>query len=83
MLQIKQKHHLGLPQITLFPPIMDFSPIIDEDDELLVDIAADQTSPDDNWRLTERPDGEELTQFWGTVETDVQNDPDWIRFSED
>lgn len=83
MLQLKQTYHIALPQITFRSPAMEFAPVCDEDDELLSDIAQDQLSDDNNWQLTERPDADQLAAFWGTVEADVQKDPEWFNFSND
>jgi len=29
------------------------------------------------------PSEDELTEYWNSVETDIQNDPEWFHFSED
>jgi len=31
----------------------------------------------------EDPSEDELTQYWNSVESDIQNDPEWFHFSED
>jgi len=78
MLKLKHKHHLDFPHI-VFPLTHDmaFSAVAADDDYI-----ANQQLHDDNWQLDERPDTVELAQFWQTVENDVQNDPEWVHFSD-
>jgi hypothetical protein len=33
--------------------------------------------------LEERPDEEQLSAFWSSVEQDIEQDPEWFHFSED
>lgn len=83
MLKLKHKHHLHLPHISLSSVPMSLSPVPIDQDELTQAIINDQVEHDNEWELSERPDTGQLTQFWTEVETDVQNDPEWFRFSED
>ena len=83
MLKLKHTHHLNLPHLNLSVSPMQLSPVPIDDDELTQAIVSDTTAHDDQWELNERPDMGELTEFWSAVETDVQNDPEWFRFTED
>ena len=84
MLQIKQKFHLSLPHLEpLHPQPVQFSPVTDDDDELTQAIVSEPAQHDDDWQLEERPDEEKLEEFWNEVENDIQNDPKWIKFSEE
>lgn len=78
MLKIKQKFHLSLPHPSL-PHKLQFSPIEPEDDELIEAINGEMTETDDDWQLDERPDTNQLTQYWDKVEDDIQHDPKWIK----
>ena len=80
MLQLKHKHHLDFPHITLMPRQMELSPVPADSDELTQAIEQDVATHDDVWELSERPDMGELTEFWDHVEQDVANDPQWFRF---
>ena len=83
MLKMKHKHHLDFPHITLSAHQMELSPVLADSDELTQAILDDPIAHDDDWELNERPDTQELTQFWSEVEADVANDPKWFRFEED
>lgn len=84
MLKLKHKHHFDLPHISFSTSRMQLSPVpVDDDDELTQAIVQDPVDHDDVWELSERPDTDELTQFWSEVETDVANDPEWFKFSDD
>jgi len=78
MLKLKHKHHLDFPHI-VFPLThqMTFSSVTADDEDI-----AHQQLHDNDWELDERPDTVELAQFWQQVETDVRNDPAWVRFSD-
>lgn len=84
MLQIKQKFRLSLPQLNIFarPKPLQFSPVVDDDDELTQDIANETTERDDEWELEEHPDEVELEEYWSEVQSDIQSDPRWSKFSE-
>ncbi len=81
MLKMKHKHHLDFPHITFSTHPMELSPVPIDDDELSRAIVEDPVAHDDVWELSERPDSDELTQFWSEVEADVANDPEWFKFS--
>jgi hypothetical protein len=81
MLKMKHKHHLDFPHITFRTHEMALSPVTADDDELSQAIVDDPVTHDDVWELSERPDTEELTQFWSEVEADVANDPEWFKFN--
>lgn len=83
MLKIKRSHHFTLPELRLRSQAMQLSPIPDDGDELTQAIINDVDDRDNNWELSERPDMGELTQFWTDVEADVQNDPEWFKFSDE
>ncbi len=79
MLKIPRKFHLELPHFSLSSPApLQFSPIVDDDDELTQAVYADIDEHDDNWELSERPDGSALESFWETVEQDITKDPKWF-----
>ena len=84
MLKIKHKHHLDFPHLT-FPLThgMQFSPVMADDDDLIQDIHQAIAQKDDNWELDERPDTNQLEQFWSRVEEDVLHDPEWVHFAQD
>jgi hypothetical protein len=52
------------------------------DNGLREEIASEQQGPE-AMTLEEGPDGDRLADFWSTVESDIQKDPDWFRFSEE
>lgn len=83
MLKLKHTHHLELPHISLTNHKMELSPVRIDNDELTQAIVEDPVAHDDTWELAERPDTEELTQFWSEVEADVAQDPEWFKFNED
>jgi hypothetical protein len=66
MLQIKQKFRLTLPQLNTFtrPKPLEFSPVIEDDDELARAIAEETAERDDEWELEEHPDEVELEEYW-------------------
>ena len=55
---------------------------INEDDELAQAINDDPIVHDNNWQLTEYPDGEAIEHFWQEVAEDIHKDPDWYDFTE-
>ena len=83
MLKIKRARHFTMPDLSLRSQAMQLSPIPDDGDELTQAIVNDVDDQDNNWELSERPDMGELTQFWTDVENDVQNDPEWFKFSDE
>lgn len=80
MLKLKHTHHLSLPHLNLTSTPMQLSPVTADDDELTQAIETDVQAHDDVWQLSERPDANELTQFWEEVVEDVSKDPKWFRF---
>lgn len=82
MLKIKQKFHIPLPHFTgtgLLPHAMQLSSEEPENDELIEAINEEAVMHDDEWKLEERPDTKELTQYWNKVEDDIEHDPQWIQ----
>lgn len=80
------KKHLTLfasPQSGSPARALMLSPVSDDDDELIQNINNDATLHDDNWQLTPTPDTEQLDSFWNGVVTDIENDPEWIRFDDE
>lgn len=71
MLQIKNKFHLKSRNLTYMAP---------QPTNMVPAIADDGN--DDNWELTERPDGSQLVEFWETVEKDIRRDPTWFSFED-
>lgn len=63
-------HHISLPKI---------DPL---GGGLAEEIAAEQQS-EEVITLEERIDEGQLSAFWNSVEQDIEQDPEWIRFSED
>lgn len=80
MLKLKHTHHLTLPHLNLSSRPMQLSPVTTDNDELTQAIDADIQTHDDVWQLSERPDANELNQFWEEVVEDVSKDPKWFRF---
>lgn len=83
MLKLKKHHTITIPSFLTPAHHMQMSPVTSDDDELIDSIDNDQRNHDDNWTLEQRPDTEELTSYWNTVEKDIANDPQWIRFDDD
>lgn len=46
------------------------------------EIIAEQEEPEAIESL-EDVDGKSLSQFWSSVEQDIEHDPEWFKFSED
>lgn len=83
-MKIKHTHHFKMPGWSLAGTMpMHFAPVIADDDELTQAIEHDAEDRDDQWQLTERPDTNQLEQFWSQVEADVAKDPEWFTFSEE
>ncbi|NCU30345.1 hypothetical protein EOL73_00780 [Candidatus Saccharibacteria bacterium] len=78
MLEIKPKINIKLPEIHFQSAPLVFSPVQDEDDELINAIVDDVTEKDDDWQLTEHPDPNELEEYWKSVESDIRSDPEWV-----
>lgn len=82
MLKIKSRHLLNSFRIGQggYKPL-ELSPVVSENDELIQEIEADAER--DTWTLSPVPDTEQLASFWASVEQDIQNDPEWVQFSEE
>lgn len=79
MLKINHSHHIDFPHLSLgVPHEMQLSQVPVDQDELVQDIAHDVVDHDDNWELTERPDGNELALYLQNI---VSEDPDKINFA--
>lgn len=73
---MSKHHYLSLPDFGLgiSKPIQ-LTPVpVDDDDDLTRAIVADPAAHDDDWKLSERPDTNELVSYWEQVEHDIQND---------
>lgn len=77
MLKIKQKFRLKLPEFSWWPHRLELSQPVIEDDELITAIDTDTETHDDNWRLSEHADANQLVEYWGKVEDDIHHDPEW------
>lgn len=64
------KHHVAFKQI---------DPL---GDGLREEIVAEQNE-NDAITLSENVNEDELTNFWQSVETDIEHDPEWFTFTED
>ena len=67
----------------LFNHHISFKPIDPLGNGLREEIVAEQQEPDAIDSLEEGLDGQQLYDFWQSVERDVENDPEWVHFSED
>jgi len=76
MLKMSKHHYLSLPDFGLgFSRPIQLTPVpADDGDDLTRAIVADPDDHDDNWKLSERPDTNELVSYWEHVEQDMQND---------
>ncbi len=61
---------------------MQFGKVDPLDNGLRDEITSEQRDPE-AITLEEGPDGDRLADFWSTVESDIQQDPDWFTFSEE
>ena len=59
-----------------------FSAIDPLGDGLREEIASEQNEPE-AMTLQEGPDGDSLSQFWEGVQSDIEQDPTWFKFSEE
>lgn len=82
MLKIKHAYHLHIPRIDLVPKRLALSPVPSEDDPLIQAIDNSYIEKDDNWTLSNTPDVQELEGFWGRVQEDLSNDPEWFKFDD-
>lgn len=84
MLKLKRTHHLSLPRLSFsWLHSMKLSKVSSDDDELAKAIDNDPVDHDNNWQLTDRPDTEELEQYWTNVEDEIKSDPEWIDFAKE
>lgn len=83
MLKLKKHYTPSLPTMLLGSRRLAMSPVLSEDDELIEAIDGEKQTHDDNWTLDPVPDTDELSQYWNTVESDIENDPEWIKFDDD
>lgn len=74
MLTIKQKFSIKLPKLPRFSKKMQFSPDIEESDELIESINSDAEVQENDWQLDELPCSEKIAQFWAMVEEDTEKD---------
>lgn len=81
MLKIKPRHMFNPFRLSIGGSApLQFSPIPSEDNELIQ--AIEQDARYDQWNL-ESLDTEQLNRFWSSVQDDIANDPEWVRFSEE
>lgn len=81
---LKLKKRLQLPSLASFSTKqLALSPVIDEDDELIVDAEQQARERDDRWTLDATPDTEQLQRDWEEITDDIRHDPEWITFSDD
>ena len=84
MLKLKRSYHLDFSGLALsLPRTMHLSNVPADEDELAQAITRDPVDHDDNWQLTDRPDTDELEQYWTTVEEEIKSDPEWIDFAKE
>jgi hypothetical protein len=74
--------HKKQKTMSLFKHHISFKKIDPLGDGLREEIIAEQTEPD-AITLDERVDENQLSQFWQSVEVDIEQDPDWFHFTED
>lgn len=84
---LKLKHSFHLPKISFeshSPLELAPIPIVDTDnDELTQAIRSDPIDHDNDWKLDERPDVNELESFWAEVTDDLKKDPEWTDFAKE
>lgn len=84
MLEIKQKLlNFKFPRLNfgLSKPL-EFSPDVEDGDELMVAIQDDAVVRGNDWELEESPNTEHLEEFWSEVQSDITRDPNWSNFVE-
>lgn len=82
MLKLKKRFHF--PNFSGFSSKeLVLSPVVDEDDELIVDPEQQAQTRDDRWTLDATPDTEQLQRDWEAITEDIRHDPEWITFSDD
>lgn len=83
MLRINKHYNMALPIPIGGSRRLAMSPIVSEKDELIEAIDSSRDARDDNWILDATPDTDELSKYWKTVEEDIENDPEWIKFADE
>lgn len=69
--------------MSLFNHHISFKQIDPLGDGLREEIEAEREEPDAIGTLEEGIDEGQLTQYWQSVESDIEQDPEWFKFSED
>lgn len=67
----------------LFSHHISFKQIDPLGDGLREEIVAEQQEPEAIESLEEGVDEGQLSQYWQSVEEDIEKDPEWFKFSED
>jgi hypothetical protein len=58
---------------------LQFSPVENSQEE---DVRLPSRKSDDNFDLHEQINESDLDDFWNNVEKDIQQDPEWFKFTE-
>lgn len=69
--------------MTLFNHHISFKQIDPLGDGLREEIEAEQREPEAIGTLEEGINEGQLSQYWQSVESDIEQDPEWFKFSED
>jgi hypothetical protein len=69
--------------MTLFNHHISFKQIDPLGDGLREEIEAEREEPEAIVTLEEGIDEGQLSQYWQSVESDIEQDPEWFKFSED
>lgn len=70
MLKLPTKFSFELPSLDLsLARPMEFSPVTEDNDELLQSVYARTQDPDTNWHLSDSLDFDELEAYWNAVES--------------
>lgn len=78
MLKIRTRHLFSPFSSIGNSQLLELSPVVSEDDELIQ--AIEQDANYDQWNL-ESIDTEQLHNFWAGVQQDIANDPEWVHFT--
>lgn len=78
---LKLRKHFWLSPFSQSPKRLQLSAVHHEDDELIEAIEHDRNK--DQWVLEKVPDADGLDEFWGGVEKDLSNDPEWYSFADE
>ncbi|NCU38483.1 hypothetical protein EOL96_05520 [Candidatus Saccharibacteria bacterium] len=82
MLKIHHNLHLPIPRTTHSTRHVELSPVVPENDELIMAIEQEARGSD-SWVLEGSEDAEKLDTFWAGVASDLKKDPDWFDFAND